>query len=109
MLGELISESHGRIIGVRVLDEYGTIEQSGQQNGTLLGIDYTETATFTSAPRGDTMCGTVKKLESRWRRTAITSPLKQYWLALQKSRQCITVGRDTIVGILQSSRVLTLL
>jgi hypothetical protein len=56
MLDELISKSHGRAIGVRVLDEYGTIEQSGQQKGTLLGIDCTATVTFTSAPKGDTTC-----------------------------------------------------
>ena len=53
MLGEKIGEDRGKIIGQRVLSvEAGVprFEVTMQTSGKLLGVDYTETATYCSTP-----------------------------------------------------------
>lgn len=52
MLGDLIYEAIGKVVGKRVLDTEGpTIEGTYQTQGRLKGIDVTEMGTFSSTMR----------------------------------------------------------
>jgi hypothetical protein len=51
MLGNLIYEATTKVIGTRVLDENGTMETTLHEQGKILGIECTVTATFVSEPR----------------------------------------------------------
>lgn len=53
MLGGLIYEGKGKMIGMRVLDDNGTIETTFQEEGTIFGIECTTTLTVVSAHRPD--------------------------------------------------------
>ncbi len=56
MLGEKISESSGKVTGQRVLSNPGggpKMETSFQSNGTLLGVEASETGTYWSVLRPD--------------------------------------------------------
>ena len=53
MLGELIYEATGKMTGTRVLDENGTIENSLQEFGTIVGIACNATLTMVGTPRPD--------------------------------------------------------
>lgn len=60
MLGDLVYDTQGKITGTRVLDDAneGLIEFSGQEKGTVLGIDCTVTLSYWVVPRSDgTMYG----------------------------------------------------
>jgi hypothetical protein len=48
MLGELIYEGKGKMIGMRVLDDNGTMETTYQEGGTIFGIACTITLTVAS-------------------------------------------------------------
>jgi hypothetical protein len=51
MLNELIYEGKGKMTGMRVLDEKGTMELTLQEEGAILGVECTSTSTFVSTPR----------------------------------------------------------
>lgn len=53
MLGELIYEAKGKTLGLRVLDDNGTMELTIMENGVVLGIECTTTVTFVSKYRPD--------------------------------------------------------
>ena len=55
MLGNLIYEATTKVIGTRVLDENGTMETTLQEQGKILGIECTVTATFVNKPRHNGM------------------------------------------------------
>ena len=46
MLGELIYEAMGKTLGLRMLDDNGTMEITIQEQGTVFGIECTLTATL---------------------------------------------------------------
>jgi len=63
MLGELIREASGKLVGTRVLDEHGKIEATVEEHGRILGTEETTTATFWAVPRSDgTLYGEVNRL-----------------------------------------------
>ena len=51
MLGELIYEGKGKMLGMRVLDDNGTMETTFQEEGTIFGIECTTTMTIVSTHR----------------------------------------------------------
>ena len=53
MLGELIYEGKGKMIGMRVLDDNGTMETTYQEEGMIFGIECTTTLTIASTHRPD--------------------------------------------------------
>lgn len=53
MLGDLIYEAKGRTLGLRVLDEYGTMEMTIMEQGTVFGNECTTTVTLVSKHRPD--------------------------------------------------------
>lgn len=54
MLGDLVYETRGKITGTQVRDDdSATIEISGQEKGTILGINCTVTVTFWASPQSD--------------------------------------------------------
>lgn len=53
MLGELIYGAKGKTLGLRVLDDNGTMELTIMENGVVLGIECTTTVTFVSKHRPD--------------------------------------------------------
>lgn len=53
MLGDLIYEAKGKTLGLRVLDEYGTMEMTIMEQGAVFGTECTTTATFISKHRPD--------------------------------------------------------
>ena len=53
MLGELIYEGKGKMIGMRVLDNNGTMETTSQAEGTILGLECTTTLTIVITHRPD--------------------------------------------------------
>jgi hypothetical protein len=53
MLGELIYEAKGKMTGVRVLDEDGTMENTLQEQGMIFGIECSVTATMVGTLRPD--------------------------------------------------------
>lgn len=56
MLGEMISETHGKITGNRVLPSDGQtpkVEMSFQESGKILGIEVTDMGTYWSVIRRD--------------------------------------------------------
>lgn len=55
MLGNSIYEATTKMIGMRVLDENGTMETTFQEQGKILGIECAVTATFVSKPRPNGM------------------------------------------------------
>lgn len=53
MLGDLIFEATGKVIGTRVLDGNGTMETTLQEQGLLFGSDCTVTITVVNKPGPD--------------------------------------------------------
>jgi hypothetical protein len=53
MLGELVLEASGKLIGLRVLDENATMEMTTQEQGTIFGSECSTTMTFVGTPRPD--------------------------------------------------------
>jgi len=55
MLGDLIYEARGKTVGMRVLDENGTMEITLEEKGNVFGIECTLTVTFVDKPRSNGM------------------------------------------------------
>jgi len=55
MFGELIYEGKGKTIGVRMLNDKGTMEMTFQEEGTILGIPCSSMTTFVCTQRPDGM------------------------------------------------------
>lgn len=53
MLGDLIYEAKGKTLGLRVLDDNGTMELTIQEHGVVLGAECTTTVTLVSKHRLD--------------------------------------------------------
>lgn len=53
MLGDLIYEGNGKTIGIRMLDNKGTMEMTLQEEGKILGIPCTIMSTLVSTHRPD--------------------------------------------------------
>jgi hypothetical protein len=51
MLGELVYEGTGKLIGMRVLDDNGTLELTFQEQGVAFGIQCTNALTYVSTPQ----------------------------------------------------------
>ncbi|HII79875.1 MAG TPA: hypothetical protein HA261_05670 [Methanosarcina sp.] len=55
MLGDLIYEAMGKTVGMRVLDDNGTMEITLEERGKIFGIECTLTLTAVGKPRPDVM------------------------------------------------------
>lgn len=53
MLGDLIYEAMGKTIGMRVLDDNGTMEITLEEQGKIFGVESTLTVTFVGKHRPD--------------------------------------------------------
>lgn len=53
MLGDLIYEAKGKTLGLRVLDDNGTMEMTIMENGVVFGTECTTTITLVSKYRPD--------------------------------------------------------
>ncbi len=53
MLGELVYEGTGKPMGMRVLDDNGTIELTFQEQGAVFGTQCTNALTYVSTARPD--------------------------------------------------------
>ena len=53
MLGDLIYEGNGKTIGIRMLDNKGTMEMTLQEEGKILGIPCTILSTLVTTHRPD--------------------------------------------------------
>jgi uncharacterized protein YuzE len=51
MLGDLVYEGMGKMVGIRVLDDNGTMEITLEEKGKVFGIECTLTVTFVGKPR----------------------------------------------------------
>ena len=55
MLGDLIYEAMGKTVGMRVIDDNGTMEITLEEKGKIFGIECTLTLTFVGKPRPNRM------------------------------------------------------
>ncbi len=55
MLGDLIYEAMGKTVGMRVLDDNGTMEITLEERGKIFGIECTLTLTAVGKPKPDGM------------------------------------------------------
>ena len=53
MLGDLIYEAKGKTLGLRVLDDNGTMEMTNMENGVVLGTECTTMVTLVCKRRPD--------------------------------------------------------
>jgi hypothetical protein len=51
MLGDLIYEAAGKVVGMRVLDGNGTMEMTLEERGKIFGIECSLTLTCVGKPR----------------------------------------------------------
>jgi hypothetical protein len=53
MLGDLVYEGMGKMVGIRVLDDNGTMEITLEEQGKIFGIESTLILTYVGKPRPD--------------------------------------------------------
>jgi hypothetical protein len=114
MLGDLIFETQEKAIGMRVLDENGTMELSVQGKGTLLGIECTLNATRWGTPAEDstlrgegrgivmTPSGDLVNLKSTYIVTVKGPVLSTRGVVLFHTRSPAFKRLNTVVGVLES-------